>query len=666
MSAVLSRRTQDLLWYALFVVAIAVAYRFGMSFNKGGPSPFWFPDSVLLCTLLKARPRHWWIFFLTALPIRLGLQLPQGWPFWFTIDSFAIDAAKAIVSALLMRRYLANPIRFCTLKCFLFFVLVVVFAVPALAALVGAALRTTIGSPYWPSWEQWFMGDALTQLVVTPAILYWVFDPAWWRWKFDAGKVAEIAVLVVGLMVTGYLAANTEIGNFYTTMRFYSPVPFLIWAAIRFGVPGSSGSVLLVAIFAVEAAINGKGPFRGLSPGGTALTLQNFFLLRATLMTFIAISMEQRQAVEISLRESEERFRKMAHTAPVLIWMSGPDKLCNFFNQGWLDFTGRSLAQEMGNGWAEGVHPDDMKSCVEQYYAAFDLRQPFEIEYRLKRRDGVYRWILDRGVPRYGSGGAFAGYIGSALDITELKRAEDMSRALVHSQRLAVMGELTATIAHEMRQPMSAILLEAKTAQLMADAPTPKLDELREVLDHIRDNVLRVNAVIDRVRGFLRKQDAAPQAVDINDVVRDVTQLIRGDAVKRRIQIRTQLDGKAPPIRVDRGQIEQVLLNLAMNGMDAMEHHGRGARELKLDTRWSGDGMVEVTVKDCGQGIAPEHMPLLFESFFTTRKEGMGLGLSVAKSIIVTHGGSIWAENNEGGGAVFHFTVPVAEPSSRV
>jgi signal transduction histidine kinase len=217
-----------------------------------------------------------------------------------------------------------------------------------------------------------------------------------------------------------------------------------------------------------------------------------------------------------------------------------------------------------------------------------------------------------------------------------------------------------------MRQPMSAILLEAKTAQLMADAPTPKLDELREVLDHIRDNVLRVNAVIDRVRGFLRKQDAAPQAVDINDVVRDVTQLIRGDAVKRRIQIRTQLDGKAPPIRVDRGQIEQVLLNLAMNGMDAMEHHGRGARELKLDTRWSGDGMVEVTVKDCGQGIAPEHMPLLFESFFTTRKEGMGLGLSVAKSIIVTHGGSIWAENNEGGGAVFHFTVPVAEPSSRV
>jgi signal transduction histidine kinase len=320
----------------------------------------------------------------------------------------------------------------------------------------------------------------------------------------------------------------------------------------------------------------------------------------------------------------------------------------------------------MGNGWAEGVHPDDMKSCVEQYEAAFDLRQPFEIEYRIRRHDGVYGWILDKGVPRYDAEGVgFAGYIGSALDITELKRAEDMSRALVHSQRLAVMGELTATVAHEMRQPMSAILLDTKSVEILTNAPEPPLGDLREIVANIRDNVLRVNAVIDRVRGFLRKQDAAPQAADINEVVRDVTQLIRGDAVKRRIQIRTQLDGKVPPIRADRGQIEQVLLNLAVNGMDAMEHHGRGTLELKLDTRWSGDGVVEVTVRDWGQGIAPEHMPLLFESFFTTRKEGMGLGLCVAKSIIVTHGGSIWAENNDGGGTVFHFTVPVAEPSSR-
>ena len=384
-------------------------------------------------------------------------------------------------------------------------------------------------------------------------------------------------------------------------------------------------------------------------------------------MTFIALSMEQRWRVEDSLRESEERFRCMAHTAPVLIWMSGTDKLCNFFNQGWLDFSGRTLEQEMGNGWAEGVHPDDMKVCVEAYSAAFDAREPFSIEYRLKRHDGAYRWILDKGIPRYDAeGGGFAGYIGSALDITELKRAEDLGRALIHSQRLAVMGELTATISHEMRQPMGAMLLDAKTAEMLANAPNPALGDLREVVADIGDNVLRLDAVIRRVTGFLRKRETAPEMVDINAVIADVMQLIRGDAAKRRIQIRTHLDRKAPSVRADRAQLEQVLLNLAVNGMDAMEHHGKGARELKLDTQWSGDGMVEVTVKDCGQGIAPEHMPLLFESFFTTRKEGMGLGLCVAKSIVVAHGGSIWAENNLNGGAAFHFTVPTAESSSPI
>ena len=205
------------------------------------------------------------------------------------------------------------------------------------------------------------------------------------------------AVLAIGLAVTGYLAANTEMGNFYTTIRFYSPVPFLLWAAMRFGVPGSSGSVLLVALFAVEAAINGKGPFRGLSPGGTALTLQNFFLLRSTLMSFIALSMERSGELD-SLRESEVRFRRMAQTAPVMIWMSDADRSCKFVNQGWLDFTGGTIEQELGDGWADRIHPDDAKNCLEHYQRAFDAREKFEFEWRHGRSDGAYRWILSKGI----------------------------------------------------------------------------------------------------------------------------------------------------------------------------------------------------------------------------------------------------------------------------
>lgn len=138
--------------------------------------------------------------------------------------------------------------------------------------------------------------------------------------------------------------------------------------------------------------------------------------------TDLALSLQALRASEARLRESEERFRTLANSAPVLIWMSGPDKLCTFFNQGWLEFTGRPIEAEMGNGWAEGVHPEDLRTCFESYSAAFDARRPFEISYRLCRHDGEYRWILDFGVPRYDSG-EFCGYIGSAIDITERKRA---------------------------------------------------------------------------------------------------------------------------------------------------------------------------------------------------------------------------------------------------
>lgn len=651
--------------YALFAVAITGAYSFGLSFGKGVASPFWFPNSILLCALLKTRPRNWWIIFITALSIRLALQLPAGYSLLYTLASFSIELGEAVAGATVMRRFLPNPVRFQTIRDYLVFVLLVVVAIPAVTAAVGAGMRNPVFSyTYWRAWEQWFGGDALSQLVVTPAILYLVFDPPWWRRKFEPGKVAEVGALIAGLAVTGYFSANTGADGYLTAVRFYAAVPFLIWAAIRFGMAGVSGGVFLTALFAMEAALAGRGPFQGLTPYGTATALQNFFLLRSALLSVLAIAMEQGRTVGNSLRESEERFRRLAQTAPVMIWMSGPDRSCIFVNQGWLDFTGRNLEQELGRGWTDTIHPDDSKNAFERYASAFDARQPFEAEFRCRRQDGAWRWILSRGVARYESDGGFSGYVGSALDVSDLKKVEELSRALVHSQRLAVMGELTATIAHEMRQPMSAILLDAKTAELLATRPNPPIDEMRAVVGHIRDNVLRVDSVISRVREFLRKQDAPPQMVDINDVVRDVTHLIRGDAVRRRIQVRTYLDRKAPLVRADRSQIEQVVLNLAVNGMDAMDHYQPDrARELALATDWSGNGVVEVRVKDCGQGIAPEHMPLLFESFFTTRNQGMGLGLSIAKSIVVAHGGAIWAENNSGGGAVFHFTVPTEEPS---
>jgi len=439
----------------------------------------------------------------------------------------------------------------------------------------------------------------------------------------------------------------------------------LFWSALRFGMTGVSGAIAIIAGFLVACAMDGSGPFTGLEPGETAFALQNFVLLRAAPLQLVATLIEQRLRVERSLQESEERFRTMANTAPVMLWMSGPDKLCTFFNQGWLAFTGRTQEQESGNGWAEGVHPDDLNQCLEIYRSAFDARQPFEMEYRLRRHDGEYRWVFDAGAPRTAQNGEFLGYIGSALDITDRKGAEESNRALAHVQRLAIVGELTAAIAHEMKQPLSAIMSNADAAGTLLDTADPPLAEIRDIVSDIRKADLRADQVLGHLRNFLQKRETLMQSLDLNDAIADVLPLVLGDARRRRVQIRTELSDDLPRVFGNQTQLQQVLINLMVNGMDAMTNTPEARRQLVVRTaKPNGDARIEVTVSDHGSGIPTGSMPRLFESFFTTRAEGMGLGLSIARSIVETHGGRVWADNNPEGGATFHFTVQAASMRS--
>lgn len=653
-------------WFAAYLAAYFLAFRYGTFFGRSNPSPFWFPDAILLCALLKSRPRDWWLFIVAALPVRMIFTVPLHFPMWYVVASFAVDAVKGVVTALILRRLIVNPTRLDTVREFVLFVVVAVLLIPAVSALAGAWFRMELGYPYFASWERWFLGNALAQLIITPIILCWAFGAPWRHWAFNPSKAAEAALLIAGLFLASYLAANTSgPGVYYSASRFYAPVPFLFWAAIRFGFPGATGAIAVVAYFVVGAALDGRGPFIGHSPGDVAPSLQNFLLMRAAPLLLVGVLIDEKHHDEKALRESEGRFRLMAHSAPVLLWMSGKDKLCTFVNRGWLEFTGRRIEQQLGNGWLEGVHIDDKPKCIERYSTAFDARDPVELEYRLRRHDGEYRWMLGIGVPRYESDGAFAGYIGSAIDITDRKRSEEIRRALAHTQRLAVMGELTAALAHEVRQPMSAILLDAKMVEKLAQERSLTADDMRVIAGGIRDNATRAEAVINRILGYLRKQDNQIRPVDINAVVQDVLHLLDGDAVRRSVQVRPILGRNLPPVFADRTQLEQVLLNLVVNGMEAMEDVTETARHLTVRTALTHNGSVEVTVSDSGTGIASDKLPLLFESFFTTRKEGMGLGLSIAKSIVDAHHGRIWAENNGGNGASFHFTVPTVNEEVR-
>jgi len=367
---------------------------------------------------------------------------------------------------------------------------------------------------------------------------------------------------------------------------------------------------------------------------------------------------------EERLRESEARFQAMADTAPVMIWLTGTDALCNYFNKPWLDFTGRSMDQEVGMGWIEGVHPDDVQGCFDGFLPAFHARKSFRMQYRLRRADGEYRWVIESGIPRY-AGGEFAGYIGSNIDITDLRRAEEererlrqLQSELAHINRVTTMGELAGSIAHEIKQPISAAQTNAKTCLLWLGRDQPDIGEAREAVSRIIQDVTRASEIISRIRVLFKKGEPEREWVDLNDVIREMISLMGNEARRRAITIHTELAPELPKVRADRVQLQQVFMNLMLNGIDAI-NEGNVAGDLTIKSQRNADGQVLISVSDTGIGLPPERANRVFEAFFTTKPQGTGMGLSISRSIIESHGGRLWASGNSDRGATFQFTLPV-------
>jgi PAS domain S-box-containing protein len=373
----------------------------------------------------------------------------------------------------------------------------------------------------------------------------------------------------------------------------------------------------------------------------------------------------ERKIAEEELRESEARFRTVANAAPVMIWMSGPDKLCTFFNKGWLDFTGRSLEQELGNGWAEGVHREDIDRCLDVYQNSFNARESFTMEYRLRRSDGEYCWLLDSGTPRFASDGAFLGYIGSCIDITERKAAEEEARRRREQVellgRVSLLGEMTASLAHELDQPLAAILSNATAAMQYLEQGKLAPEQLQEILTDVVGDGRRAHDIMHNVRSAIKKGSAIRGRINLNDVVKAVTHMVHLDAAAHFCKVEMSLARNLPAIEGDPSQIQQVLINLVRNAFDAMRDTPPSGRKVEIATTYNGDGTICVAVRDYGSGIPEPTLERLFEQFFTTKEEGLGMGLAIVRSIVEAHGGSIAAENADGGGARFHFRLPTKD-----
>jgi PAS domain S-box-containing protein len=513
-------------------------------------------------------------------------------------------------------------------------------------------------------------------------------------------------------------------------------------------------------------------------------------------------------------KEAQDKIRLIINTVPGLLWTARPDGWVDFLNQRWLDYTGMTLKQGLGWAWQPGYHPDDLGNVLSKWRAAVAERKPLEVEARLRRFDGEYRWFLKRAFPLfdnaghvlgwyggnidihdlkqaeealrrsenylaeaqrlthtgswvynvltgelvhsseehrrlfgfdpekgmpsfdelvsrihpedrtvalrefetatpsgedfdahfrivlpdgtvkyvYGTGhpvfnpsGAVHEFIGMVTDVTERKRAEEALRQaqadLAHVSRLTTMGELTASIAHEVNQPLTAVVNNANACLDLLDpasrragegglaAPEhpgkdgPNLEEVREALAEIIDDAGRASAVIVRVRQLAKRAPIEKSLLDLKDVVNDVLSLARYESATRRVTIRIDFPRDLPPVSGDRVQLQQVLLNLVMNGMDAMNSVEEQSRILVLFGKHdatAGTPGVLLCVQDAGIGFKPEDMDRLFEAFYTTKSQGLGMGLALSRSIIEAHGGHLWAELNPGPGATFSFALPAA------
>ncbi len=382
----------------------------------------------------------------------------------------------------------------------------------------------------------------------------------------------------------------------------------------------------------------------------------------------------ERRRISAELAESELRFRTLADSAPVLLWLAGTDALCTFFNSSWLAFTGRPLEREIGSGWAEGVHPEDLQRCMDVYLAAFVARRPFRMEYRLRRADGQYRWLLDQGLPRFGPGpdGTFEGYIGSCIDVTDFRDAQEELKRLNRDleQRVrertadltrsnAELEQFAYVASHDLQEPLRTV---RSYVQLLARRYRGRLDaEADEFIGHAVDGATRMQRLVRDLLEYSRvgRQPPAPAPTDLSACFARARQDL--EASIREAGALVECD-PLPTVRADPTLMVQLLGNVLGN---AVKFRGERPCEVRVGaTRAEGEpGFVVVHVRDNGIGIDPQHASSLFKIFQRLnprgRYPGTGIGLAVCKKIVEQHGGRIWVEPTPGGGTTVLFTLPV-------
>ncbi len=546
-----------------------------------------------------------------------------------------------------------------------------------------------------------------------------VHDPAeygrLWRWALSLGLIEGVLIawfirlhlragrlwllwLICGLRAL-MLALNFAPGaNFYfREITGLQQVPFLgemisrpqgvlhPWTILMLP------SLVLIIIFAVDAAHTAakrSGRRRawvlgGVAAAGFSLAILSYalyarailpstfssqiFLLLVLLMGY-ELSLDVLRAGQLAteLLDSQQRMRLAAIAADLSLWEWDIAR-----DEIWVTEKGRERA---GVGPSEritfdsflgSIHPDDGERTRQAVLRSLEGGGEFRAEYRLPSLNGVTRWVATRGQVERDSNGKALRMRGVSLDITERKHSEAEAQRhraeLAHVTRVSTMGQLAASLAHELNQPLGAILRNAEAGAMLLDHQSPDLEEIRAILADICKDEQRAGAVIERTRTMVERRPLVSSTFPADDLVREVEALTHADAVSRRVHVQIESEPGLPPLRGDRVQLQQVLLNLMINGMDAMSDVPIKERRLVVRSRRGEDSTVEIAVSDNGPGIPEDQLTRIFQPFFTTKSKGLGMGLSISRTIIEAHGGRLWAVNNSDRGATVRMSLAVAK-----
>jgi PAS domain S-box-containing protein len=651
------------------MLIVGVAYYVGaltglaLTMQTQPVSTLWPPNAILLAALLLTPPRIWPFLLLGALPAHLWVELRSGIPLRMAFSWFVSNSSEALIGAGLMRQIDRSP-RLDSLRRAANFLLIGVFLSTFLSSFLDAALVTwnRFGTEsYWDVWRARFLSNVLATLALVPVIVHAAGVRLGRLRDVSGRRFVEAALLMAGLLTVCVLMfTNAGAAPVTAVAILYAPLPFLLWAAVRFGPGGSSASLLVLSLFAVWAAIKGHRPFDATSAHDNALLLQLFLIVTYVPVLTLAALMAERRRAEQSLRRSEERFAVAFRSSPdALVIIRQRDGQIVDVNERWVSMFSCPRTAAIGQSLKQlnlFRHPAD----GDRFYAHLATQGHLnEVELQLRTRHNTPRSALVTAQSVMMADENC--FLIVMRDITDRHRTEielSTQRAeLAHLSRVALLGELSAAFAHELNQPLAAIMANARAGQRLMTRQPPDLTEVSNILEDIVSDDRRAGEVISRLQALLRRGELQLQPLDINALVSEVVHLIHSELIRREVLVQTRLAHELPRVPADRVQVQQVLMNLLVNACDAM---GGQPREERIVTIVTGETLgkeVKVSVMDQGPGLPVGKEDKVFEPFYTSKSHGLGLGLSICRTIVTAHGGALWGVNNPDRGATFHLVL---------